>query len=222
MQIIRDLGEFYRKEDSSALNWVKDLSGDANFESKSIIEGEIKKIFELFDKKKTIVIPKVEESEKLAAAQSTSEGKFTTHSVSYKQSEFKRPNNYIVYSEKNRLEPKGKDYEASVIDLNFLKFENNFISSEELEKIISALENDINKGEMIPNERVKEIILSIIPPDKKQHVDKIIRVSKLINILLLCLSHKFLFFIFALKLIIIFNFNCNQVSNILNTSDTFS
>ena len=40
-------------------------------------------------------------------------------------------------------------------------------------------------GEMIPNERVKEIILSIIPPDKKQHIDKIIRVSKLINILLL-------------------------------------
>jgi len=43
---------------------------------------------------------------------------------------------------------------------------------EELEKIISALENDINKGEMIPPERIKEIILSIIP-DKKQFVDKI-------------------------------------------------
>jgi hypothetical protein len=179
MQIIRDLGEFYKKEDASALNWVKDSLGEVKYEPKAILEAEVKKIIELFDKKKTIVIPKVEVHNSLVAekpaAQPSGEGKFTTHQVAYKQSEFVRPKHYIVYSEKFRLEPVGKDYEASVIDLNFLKFEKDFISSEELEKIISALENDINKGEMIPNERVKEIILNIIP-DKKQHVDKIIKV----------------------------------------------
>ncbi len=37
------------------------------------------------------------------------------------------------------------------------------------------MENDINKGEMIPAERAKELIINIIP-DKKDHVDKIYKV----------------------------------------------
>ena len=205
MQIIRDLGEFYKKEDASALSWVKDSLGEVKYEPKAILEAEVKKIIELFDKKKTIVIPKVEMQNSLVAekpaAQPSGEGKFSTHQVAYKQSEFVRPKHYLVYSEKNRLEPKGKDYEASVIDLNFLKFEKDFISSEELEKIISALENDINKGEMIPNERVKEIILNIIP-EKKQHVDKIIKVCLFPNPFsfhLIC----YLFLIFPLAFLIL-------------------
>jgi hypothetical protein len=107
--------------------------------------------------------------------QNTESGNFSTLNLSYKQTEFIRPNHLIVYSEKNRLEPKEKDYEASISDLNFLTFEKFFISIEQLEKIISALENDINKGEMIPPERAKEIIANIIP-DKKDHVDKVYKV----------------------------------------------
>jgi hypothetical protein len=174
MQIIRDLTEFYKKEDTSALNWVKDSLGDVKYEPKAIIEAEVKKIIELFDRKKTIVIPNPNASASEKPAPS-GEGKFTTQAVAYKQTEYVRPRHYIVYSEKNRLEPKAKDYEATVVDLNFLKYEKDCISVDELEKIISALENDINKGEMIPNERIREIILSIIP-DKKQHVDKVVKV----------------------------------------------
>jgi hypothetical protein len=174
LQIIRDVSELYKKEDPLALNWVRDSYSDGQNEPKSIREAEIKKIIELFDKKKTIIIPKIEETPVLC---STGEGKFSTLTVSYKQTEYIRPKHYLVYSEKNRLEPKVKDYEASQVDLNFLKFENFFISCDELEKIISALENDINKGEMIPSERVKEIVIGIIP-EKKQFVDKVIRVSK--------------------------------------------
>ncbi len=162
LQMVRDVNELYKKEENSALNWVKeDIKGDA----KSNLEAEIKKIGDLFEKKKTIVIPS-----------ENGEGKFSTHQISYKQTEFVRPKNYIVYSEKNRLEPKGKDYEITSGDINWLTFENNPINEAELEKIISALENDINKGEMIPNERVREIILSIIP-EKKQYVDRIQKVS---------------------------------------------
>jgi hypothetical protein len=172
MNIIRDLAEFMKKEDSSSLIFGNQVSTELKLDTKAVIESEVKKICELFDKKKTIVIPKVESS----ANASTGEGKFTTLSLAYKQSEYQRPRHYIVYSEKNRLESQVKDYEATSIDLNFLKYENNFISVEKFEEIISALENDINKGEMIPNERVRDIILGLIP-DKKQHVDKLTKVS---------------------------------------------
>jgi hypothetical protein len=176
LPFIRDINDLYKKEDNSALNWVKETAQDGKPDSKSIIESEIKRIFELFDKKKTIIIPKAEKFEKATQPSSTGEGKFTTHTITYKQTEFIRPKHYIVYSEKNRLEPKGKDYEATVVDLNFLSSEKFFISTEELEKIISALENDVNKGETIPLERAKEIVVNLIP-DKKQHVDKICKVS---------------------------------------------
>lgn len=172
MLLIRDMTDFVKKEESSSLNWGIGMTSDMRFDSKAIVETEVKKICELFDKKKTIVIPKVEAS----GSSNTGEGKFTTHSLEYKQSEFHRPRHYIVYSEKNRLEPQGKDYEATCTDLNFLKYENNFISVDKFEEIISALENDINKGEMIPNERVREIIYGLIP-EKKQHIDKLTKVG---------------------------------------------
>lgn len=135
----------------------------------------------MFDKKKTIVIPRAEDfSKKSAPVQNTESGNFSTLNLSYKQTEFIRPKHFIVYSEKNRLEPNEKDYEASISDINFLTFEKFFISIEQLEKIISALENDINKGEMIPPERAKEIIANIIP-DKKDHIDKVYKVSKIFS-----------------------------------------
>lgn len=194
MQIITDVNEVSKKEDiigtSSAINGEK--------ESKSVVDYEIKKIIELFDKKKTIVIPRAEDfSKKTAPAQSTESGNYSTLNLSYKQTEFVRPKHYVVYSEKNRLEPKEKDYEASTSDINFLTFEKFFISIEQLEKIISALENDINKGEMIPPERAKEIIANIIP-DKKDHIDKIYKVNLKVN-------YSFLFLSIAIHLFPIFS-----------------
>lgn len=183
LPIIRDINDLYKKEDNTALNWIKESGQDGKPEGKIVLESEIKRIFELFDKKRTIIIPKAEKFEKNSQQSSTAEGKFTTHTIAYKQSEFIRPKHYIVYSEKNRLEPKGKDYEASVVDLNFLTSEKFFISTDELEKIISALENDVNKGETIPLERAKEIVVNIIP-EKKQHVDKICKVSLSFSVLL--------------------------------------
>jgi len=168
--IIKDINEVYKKEDNSALNWVGNSYLEGKSDPKAILEAEVKRIMELFDKKKSIIIPGSEKFDK-SSQSNTGEGKFTTVAA-YKQTEFIRPKNYILYSEKNRIDPKVKDYEATVSDMTFLKFENNPITVDELEKIISALENDINKGEMIPPERVKEIIISIIP-DKKHSVEKI-------------------------------------------------
>lgn len=164
-------------------------------EKHTVVEYEIKKIIELFDKKKTIVIPRAEDISKNSNASGNIEsGNFSTLNLSYKQTEFIRPNHLIVYSEKNRLEPKEKDYEASISDLNFLNFEKYFITVEQLEKIISALENDINKGEMIPAERAREIIANIIP-DKKDHIEKIFKVIHIIIMLFPFLLNFFLFFL---------------------------
>jgi hypothetical protein len=175
LTIIRDINDLYKKEDVAALTWIRESGNEGKTDGKLILESEIKRIFELFDKKKTIIIPRAEKFEKKTQPASSGEGKFSTHTIAYKQSEFIKPKHYIVYTEKNRLEPKGKDYEATVVDLNFLTSEKFFISTEELEKIISALENDVSKGETIPLERAKEIVVNIIP-DKKQHVDKICKV----------------------------------------------
>ena len=194
MQIITDVNEVSKKEDitciANGINVEKD--------SKTVVEYEIKKIIELFDKKKTIVIPRAEDfSKKPAPTQSSESGNYSTLNLSYKQTEFFRPKHFIVYSEKNRLEPKEKDYEASISDINFLSFEKFFISIEQLERIISALENDINKGEMIPPERAKEIIANIIP-DKKDHVDKVYKVNKSY------LLYLFLFFLLNCVLLFLY------------------
>lgn len=176
LQLITDINEVSKKEDSASLNWVITSHNDDKKASISLVEYEKQRIIELFSKKKTIEIPRVEKVDKKdIKPEQNGEGKFSTIS-NYKQYEYTRPKHYIVYSQKNVLEPKGKDYEATIYDFNFLKFENYFISVDELERIISALENDINKGEMIPQDRIKEIILSVVP-DKKQHADKIAKVS---------------------------------------------
>ena len=72
--------------------------------------------------------------------------------------EYKRPDNYIIYSSKERDHPKAKDYEAKYPDKVFLKFHNDFMKIDDLESIISTLENNIGKGEKIPDEMAKEII----------------------------------------------------------------
>lgn len=172
IQLISDVNEVFKKEDLLSSSWSMGNSFD---EKRTASEIEIKRVMDLFDKKKTIIIPKVEKlNEGGNTASASGEGNFSID-LNYKQRLYERPKHYIVYSQKNVLEPQGKDYEATIHDMNFLKYEN-AITLEELEKIVSELENDINKGEMIPQERIREIILRIIP-DKKGFVDKIAKVS---------------------------------------------
>jgi hypothetical protein len=170
---VTDINEVFKKEDTSALNWVSSSYLEEKRDPKALGDAEIKRILDLFDKKKNIVIPKSEEKKETLPGQN-GEGKFSINE-NYQQTHFEKPKHYIVFSQKNQLEPKTKDYEATIHDMNFLKYEN-FITLEELEKIISDLENDINKGEMIPTERIREIITRTIP-DNKSQVDKICKVS---------------------------------------------
>ena len=72
--------------------------------------------------------------------------------------EYKRPDNYIIYASKERDQPKAKDYEAKQPDQIFLSFHGDFMKLEVLESIISSLENNIVKGEKIPDEMAKKII----------------------------------------------------------------
>ena len=206
MTIINDINEVSKKEDICSIinshnqNYFPEKEKDAK---KIVINYEIKKIIELFDKKKSIVIPKTEDfsvvkngneknetNEKTKKENNNKEIKenFSTFDLNYKQKEFTRPKHLIVYSEKNRLEPKDNDFEASTSELSFLNFESHFISKELFEKIISALENDVNKGEMTPAEHAKEIILNLIP-EKRDYVDKIYKVTIFFLIIFL-----FLFF----------------------------
>ena len=92
--------------------------------------------------------------------------------LEYNQNVFIRPEHYLLYSARSRIENHKRDYEASRHDANFLNYENNFMTLEELEIVISTLENDIGHGELIPRERISQLILSIYP-DKADYVKKL-------------------------------------------------
>ena len=97
--------------------------------------------------------------------------------LNYKLSEYKRPENYIIYSssEKNKINTSKKIYEAKEADKIFLKIRNNFMKLEELENILINLENNtINeKDDKINEENAKNIIEQQYPKYKK-NIDSII------------------------------------------------
>jgi len=145
----------------------------------SNIENELNKILELYDKKKIIIIPNTEKIDnnindsnkekknklqnKNTSDKKEADSKFK-YNIEYSRKEFKRPDHYIIYSEKNRLENSKREYEATDTDINFIpQFVENSIKVEDLEKIICLLENDIGTGEQIPPERVKELIKENFP-----------------------------------------------------------
>ena len=147
------------------------------------IENELNKILELYDKKKIIIIPNVEKIDikrnnndsKLKKPNSKNSEKKelnNKNNIEYTQKEYKRPNHYIIYSERERQENLKRDYEATINDVNFINFEKGFMKLEELEKVISTLENDIGNGEQIPIERVKNLIINLYPK-YENHVEKI-------------------------------------------------
>ena len=88
--------------------------------------------------------------------------------------EFKRPNHYIMYSQKTRDEQK-IEYEASIHDINFMTVEKLKIEIKDYEKLIIDIENDIGKGELIPEERIQQIIKDHFPhlnPDNIKQISK--------------------------------------------------
>ena len=154
----------------------------------SNIENELNKILELYDKKKIIIIPNTEkidnnindsnkEKKNKLQNKNTSDKKEANskfnYNIEYSRKEFKRPDHYIIYSEKNRLENSKREYEATDTDINFIpQFVENSIKVEDLEKIICLLENDIGTGEQIPPERVKELIKENFPK-YEEYIEKI-------------------------------------------------
>ena len=79
------------------------------------------------------------------------------YKLNYKLSEYKRPNNYIIYSsyERNKIKETKKEYEAKEADFIFLKIRNIGMKIEELEKIITDIENNTTdiKDEKIDEEK---------------------------------------------------------------------
>ena len=97
------------------------------------------------------------------------------HQLNFKPiTEFKRPNHYIMYSQKTRDEQK-IEYEASIHDINFMTVEKLKIEIKDYEKLIIDIENDIGKGELIPEERIQQIIKDHFPhlnPDNIKQISK--------------------------------------------------
>ena len=150
MKIIREINDLKEgKEDN-----IKNL------------EFEIKNIQELYEKKKSILIPKTI---------TKSEGPGISESKEYKPTEFTRPETYIIYGETKRIDCRCrfKDYEIFKIDENYLSKSDITLKSHEYEQIIISLEKDVDKGEMIPFERAKHVINSSFPFISEFHCDLI-------------------------------------------------
>ena len=130
-------------------------------------QNDIKKVLHAFDTKKKIQIPKSlnnisinnnnSKNNNFDKNERKKNNPQSTHQ-SFELSEFKRPDSYIIYSSKEREQLNIKDYEAKSPDFLFLEYHGDFMKIEELEKIISALENNIGKSEKIPDEMAKKII----------------------------------------------------------------
>ena len=91
--------------------------------------------------------------------------------LNYKLSEYKRPENYIIYSsaEKNKIDSTKKIYEAKDADRIFLNIRDNFMKIEELENILVDLENHTinDKDDKINEENARKLIEQKYPRYKK-------------------------------------------------------
>ena len=177
-------------DDKKQLKVIKDLAKakfDADNESLAEynnIEKELYKVLEYYEKRKKIEIPKGkiinEKNDKnenlntlcinnniiynneISSNSQNLKHLNNNYILNYKLNEYKRPNNYIIYSssERNKNEKNVKEYEAKEADFIFLNFRNNFMSISELEDIIMDLENNTTnpKDEKIDEEKAKSII----------------------------------------------------------------
>ena len=149
-----------------------------------IIEKELYKVLEHYDKRKKIQIPKAKiicqkndkkhKNENIISYNINNNIIYTNENndnssqnnsayiLNYKLKEYKRPDNYIIYSssDKNEINSKKKLYEAKEADIIFLNIRNNFMRIEELENIIIDLEanSTSEKYEKINEENARKII----------------------------------------------------------------
>ena len=177
-------------DDKKQLKVIKDLAKakfDADNESLAEynnIEKELYKVLEYYEKRKKIEIPKGkiinEKNDKnenlntlcinnniiynneISSNSQNLKHLNNNYILNYKLNEYKRPNNYIIYSssQRNKNEKNVKEYEAKEADFIFLKIRDNFMSISELEDIIMDLENNAtnSKDEKIDEEKAKNII----------------------------------------------------------------
>lgn len=166
-QVIKDLEKEKKKANNEQLTELKN------------IEKDLTKVLEYFDKKKKIQIPKAkiinEKNEKnnnnlyinnniIYKDENSSNINHNSneYKLNYILNEYKRPNNYIIYSSSQRKKNNliKKEYEAKEADFIFLKIRNNFMKIEDLENIIIDLENNVtfNKDQKIDEEKAKNII----------------------------------------------------------------
>ena len=86
----------------------------------------------------------------------------SSYVLNYTLSEYKRPENYIIYSssDKNKVNITKKIYEAKDADRIFLNFHDNFMKIDDLENIIIDLENNAmnEKDDKINEENARKII----------------------------------------------------------------
>ena len=151
------------------------------------IEKDLHKVLEYYDKIKKRQIPKDKISEKnekgnnhyinnniIYKNDNTSNLNNDEYKLNYKLTEFKRPNNYILYtsSKRNKINSIKKEYEAKEADFIFLNFKENFMTIEELENIIVDLENNVvfNKGEKIDEEKAEQIIETKYSKNKNEAI----------------------------------------------------
>ena len=156
-------------DDTEPFYVTKDIEHDKKIASaiKLKVENDIKKVLNAFDNKKKIKIPKSlnnisinnnnSKNNNLDKNERKKNNQQSTY-INFELSEFKRPDSYIIYSSKEREQLNIKDYEAKSADFLFLEYHGDFMKIEELEKIISVLENNIGKSEKIPDEMAKKII----------------------------------------------------------------
>jgi len=165
----------------------------------SNIEKELYKVLDYYDKRKKIEIPKTkiinEKNDKNEKNENKNNYNINNNIIyinenndntnqnnspyvlNYKLSEYKRPDNYIIYSSsnKNKIESTKKIYEAKEADKIFLNIHQNFTKIDELENIIIDLENKSTneKDDKINEENAKKI-LETKYTNYKSYIDSII------------------------------------------------
>ena len=155
-------------DDTKPFHVIKDIEKEKKISSQDKleviekIESDLQKVLYAFDTKKKIQIPKslliqnnnLNNNDKNDKKNNNKK----TNGLNFTLTEYKRPDSYIIYSSQERNQSKIKDYEAKSPDYLFLEYHGEFMKIDVLEKIISALENSIGKGEKIPDEMAKKII----------------------------------------------------------------
>ena len=168
--IIKDLAE------------AKNNATDKDQENKiNDIEKDLYKIIEYFDKKKKNQIPKAKIINEKNDKNENNVNYSVNNNIIYtieksndpnqnnsqyilncKLTEFKRPESYIIYSSslQDKLNSQRKIYEATEADKYFLTIRQNFMSLEELENIMTDLENNCTneKDDKINEESARNII----------------------------------------------------------------